>query len=205
MLTFSVDWHGVLWGECHAGASVVIVELPWLISRCRRPVWLQSRYITHADYFPRWQKYGLHFLYCSLRVSPYILLDPGSSKQLGVKLIMAPILWKTKPHSTAKIGALTTGRWLISLWLVPAVHQASGYRSYKDVTGLLSLLLGSPRDCHKKNGQWITQSQRMKTTQPGDVNLKDIQYPLVTGRQVGPALAWLTLDDFNGRSFFAGL
>lgn len=75
------------------------------------------------------EKYGLHFsVWQSLPppVCPYILLDQGLSKQ---------------PPRTAKIGALTTGQWLISVWLVPAVHQASGYRSYKDVTGFLSLLL----------------------------------------------------------------
>lgn len=45
----------------------------------------------------------------------------------------------------------------------------------------------------------------MKTAQQGDVNLKDIQYPLVTGRKVRPALSGLTLDELSGWSFFIGL
>lgn len=64
-----------------------------------------------------------------------------------------------------------TGQWLISLRLVPAVCQASGYRSYKDVTGFLAALLRDcwlSCNCHKRLD---SESQRMKTTQQGDVNL----------------------------------
>lgn len=50
-----------------------------------------------------------------------------------------------------------------------------------------------------------TVAEDEETTQQGDVNLKDIQYPLVTGRKAGPALSGLTLDEFSGWSFFAGL
>ena len=83
----------------------------------------------------------------------------------------------------------------------PGLGATGVIKMWQGFSFYFSGTVGSPRDCHKRSGQWITQSQRMKTAQPGDVNLKDILYPLVTGRKVRPALTWLTLDGFNGWAF----
>lgn len=42
----------------------------------------------------------------------------------------------------------------------------------------------------------------MKTAQQGDINLKDIPFPIVTRTEVRPTLADLTLDKCSGWSVF---
>lgn len=51
-------------GGVPEGESVVVVELPWLISQRRSPVFLQSGYITHADCkaFPSLASLSIHFV-----------------------------------------------------------------------------------------------------------------------------------------------
>lgn len=85
---------------------------------------------------------------------------------------MAPVPGKTK-SSTAKIGAL---------WTDPVVLQGTGRCSMSFSVCIWSLF--APFALVIKDWTVNHTVAEDETSQPGDKNLKDTQYPLVTGGTV---------------------